>query len=287
MRFVAWMIRQNLFAQHLTVDFGVDFGSRYLLMSEHHLDGSQIGSALEQMGGKRMTEGMGRDLLLDARLLTVTLDDIEHHDTRQLPAEAVEEDIILKSALDIELVAEFEVIMYLLQCTLGNRYDALLATLAPNLNETLAFEDVTDAEVSELRDSKPAAVERLEDGSVALPVAGAGVSGGDDAVHLVDGQDGGYVFGQLGRIDALSGVCFEHLLKTQEAVVRTNAREDAVLRSGHDTHIVQTPQKMLDVLLLKTFDAFAQCFGIFLQFGDVSEISIHGVFGEVSLKFKI
>ena len=33
------MIGQNLFAQHLPIHLRVDFGGRYLLMPQHHLDG--------------------------------------------------------------------------------------------------------------------------------------------------------------------------------------------------------------------------------------------------------
>ena len=83
------MIGQNLFAQHLPIHLRVDLGSRDLLMSQHHLDGSQIGPALQQVGRKRVAESMGRYLLLHIGLLAITLHDVEDHDARQLLSETI------------------------------------------------------------------------------------------------------------------------------------------------------------------------------------------------------
>lgn len=49
---VAGVVLDDLLAQHLPVDVGVDLGGGDGFVSQHALDGSQIGSALEQMCGE-------------------------------------------------------------------------------------------------------------------------------------------------------------------------------------------------------------------------------------------
>ena len=46
------MVGEDLVAQAGAVNVNIDFGSGDALMTQHLLDGSQVGSALEQMSGK-------------------------------------------------------------------------------------------------------------------------------------------------------------------------------------------------------------------------------------------
>ena len=46
-------------------DVGVDHGGFYIFVTEQFLDGANVVSALEKMGGKRMTQGMRGDVLVD------------------------------------------------------------------------------------------------------------------------------------------------------------------------------------------------------------------------------
>ena len=61
------------------VDVGVDFGGDYALVSEHLLDGPQVGSVLDQMCGEGVAEGVGRYLLGDAGLFALAFDHQEYH----------------------------------------------------------------------------------------------------------------------------------------------------------------------------------------------------------------
>ena len=41
---------------------GIDLGGRYVGVSQEFLDGTQVGAAIQHMGGKTVPEGMGANL---------------------------------------------------------------------------------------------------------------------------------------------------------------------------------------------------------------------------------
>ena len=47
----------------------VDLGSRYISMSQHFLNRTQVGPIFQQMGGKGMPQGMGVTSLVNSALL--------------------------------------------------------------------------------------------------------------------------------------------------------------------------------------------------------------------------
>ena len=49
---ISGVVFYDFASQHVTVDVSVYFCSTYRLMTEHTLDGSQVGSSFQQMGGK-------------------------------------------------------------------------------------------------------------------------------------------------------------------------------------------------------------------------------------------
>ena len=50
--FVAGVVGEDFVAQAGAVDVDVDFGGGDALVAQHLLDGAQVGSALEQVGGE-------------------------------------------------------------------------------------------------------------------------------------------------------------------------------------------------------------------------------------------
>ena len=70
-----------LFAKKQCVDVGIYFRRRYLLVPQHILNGTQIGSAFQEMRRERMSEGVGADVLVDACHLCLLFDDMKDHDT--------------------------------------------------------------------------------------------------------------------------------------------------------------------------------------------------------------
>lgn len=68
------MMLQYFLPQMSTVQMDIDFGSGYILMPEHHLYGSQVGSAFQKMGGKTMAECVRTDVLAHPREFGVFFD---------------------------------------------------------------------------------------------------------------------------------------------------------------------------------------------------------------------
>ena len=58
------------------VNVGIDLGSGNIRMAQHELDGPQIGTMFEEVGGKGMAQGMGADLLVDPGRGDGLLDDL-------------------------------------------------------------------------------------------------------------------------------------------------------------------------------------------------------------------
>jgi hypothetical protein len=61
---------------------GVYLGCRQISVAEEHLDRTQVSPVVEQVGGKRMAQGMRGDMLLDPRSPGVVLDPMPESLTR-------------------------------------------------------------------------------------------------------------------------------------------------------------------------------------------------------------
>lgn len=61
---VPWMVLNDLTSQHIPVDMGVDFSGRNRLVSQHTLDGAEVGTSFQQVGGEGMAEGVRTDILV-------------------------------------------------------------------------------------------------------------------------------------------------------------------------------------------------------------------------------
>ena len=65
---IAGMMLDNFTSESVPVDMCIDFSGGDGFMSQHALDGPQIGAAFQQMGGERVPERVARDAFADARL---------------------------------------------------------------------------------------------------------------------------------------------------------------------------------------------------------------------------
>ena len=78
---VPWMVFNDLTPQHIPVDMGINFGCCDGFVSQHTLYGTQVRASFQQVGGERMTEGMGTYVFMDTGGLRLLLDDMKYHDT--------------------------------------------------------------------------------------------------------------------------------------------------------------------------------------------------------------
>ena len=63
---VAGVVLEDFVAEAGAVDVDVDFGGSDAFVAQHLLDGTQVGSAFEQVGGKTVAQSVRADDLADA-----------------------------------------------------------------------------------------------------------------------------------------------------------------------------------------------------------------------------
>ena len=82
----------------------VNFCCSYTFVPHHALDGTKVGSTLQQMGSKRMAEGVGANVFGDAGTVGQLLDEVEYHDARDAVAPTGKEEGVFVSGLDTPLL---------------------------------------------------------------------------------------------------------------------------------------------------------------------------------------
>ena len=242
------MMQYDFAAQHLAVDVGIYLGCGDGFVTQHLLDGTQVGSAFQQVGGEGVAEGVGADGFGDAGAVGQLLDQVEDHDARDAVAPAGQEDVVLIAGLDAAVAAVHEPIVDFLDGAAGDGYQALLAAFALDADELLVEVEVAEAQVAQLADAQAAAVQRLNDGAVALSLGLVHVHGVDDAVYLLHGQYLGQVEADFRAFQQFGGVGLQVVRQHQEVVERLDAGQDACLRAGMDADVVQARAEALQVV---------------------------------------
>ena len=102
---IAWMMVEDGLPQVGSFYVGIDFRGADILVSQQCLNHPQVGSSLEQGGGETVAQGMGRDGLLDACILSRILDHDENHVAGEMGTSAVQEDIVFLAGFNLHQVA--------------------------------------------------------------------------------------------------------------------------------------------------------------------------------------
>ena len=189
----------------LGVYVGVDFGGEDGLVAQHFLDYAKVGPVFYKVGGKGVAEGVGRDFFPDAGHHGLVFYQVEDGDAAEGLAEAVEEEIVLEFALG-RFRPFGKVRADGIGRHLSQRHQALLVSLADDIDESLFQIHVRDAKAGGFAYPESAAVEDLQDGAVAFAEGGLQIYGFQDGRHFFQGQDGGEVFAQFGRVHPVAGV---------------------------------------------------------------------------------
>ena len=114
---IAGMMLDNFTSESVPVDMCIDFSGGDRFMSQHALDGPQIGAAFQQMGGEGVAERMRTDILGDAGFFRQLLSMMKHHDAGEMVTPSLPKiQIILVILLYFPQVAVCKPILYLLDC---------------------------------------------------------------------------------------------------------------------------------------------------------------------------
>ena len=137
-------------------------------MAQQQLYDPQIRTVIQQMGRKSMPEGVGRQLLLDARGLRMCLNSVPeslpcHRNTSITRKDAVLGEIFFK---------QFKPSFGQVAGNPDDRFfphghEPFLRALSHDSNNTLAKVDFTELQVSEFADPKAAGIQDLQHGSIA------------------------------------------------------------------------------------------------------------------------
>lgn len=202
---------------------------------------------LEQMGGERVAEGVGADVLRDAGPRGRLPDDGEEHHAREPSAAVVEEDGVVAGG---HLAPLLEVALHLVARHAADGDQPLLVPLADDADVALAEEEVAHPQRHELRSAQPARVEHLEHGAVAQPLGRRPLCGGDDAVNLLGREDVGQWPPELGGVDELGGRRLDAVAQEQVVEEALHAAERPRLRGLLAAAVEEPPHVALDHLLL-------------------------------------
>ena len=246
MAVVAGVVQEDFFAQARAVDVEVDFGGGNVFVPQHLLDCTQIGTAFEQVSGKRVAQRVWADGFAYPGKLAQFFHNIEHHHPRQSATAAVEEERIVAARFRGDRIAHFGYVFGdAVESDGRNRHNALLVALADNRHKALLGVDVRHLQPYKFAHTETAAIERLDDGAVAHALGLRGVDDSHHAVDFVDCEHGGELAPESGRLDEARRVGFDISLHFQEFIEALYARNDTSLRAGVDTHVVQRTDELV------------------------------------------
>ena len=184
-----------------------------IIKKEHGLYGTEVGTALEEVGGEGVAQGVGGDGAGDAGTGGQHLYGVEHGDAREVLAAAErEEEVVVLARFGGDVATVVEPELQLAHGTGRHGHETLFGAFAYDVEEGVGGVDVGEGEVAEFADAQTAAVKKLDDGAVAVACGFGEVDGGLECVDLGYGEHGGEVgraawhfehFGGVGGDDAL------------------------------------------------------------------------------------
>src|SRR6516225_5041595 len=161
------MLRVQLF-ETLARHVRVDLRRRKVTVPEQHLHDAQIGAVVQKVGSEGVAERVRRELLGDAGLARVTLDDVPEGLPRHAVAAPRREQVIglpLEEDLAARAAAEF---LEGAHGLLAERDETFPIALAEDADHTLVEVDLTLAQVHQLRYPQSRGVQHFEHGAVAV-----------------------------------------------------------------------------------------------------------------------
>ena len=176
-------------------------------MTQHLLNGAEVGAVFKQVDGKGVAQGVGRDVLLDAGLLLIVFDDLpESLTAHALAAHVHEQGIFLlignEPGADIP-----HIILQRLHCSRVQGHDALLL-LAAAADKADRQIHIVDVKTDQLTDADTGGVQQLQHGVVAEALLVHAFRLFQKQLHLAVGEDLRIFPFHLHGHHALGRVCF-------------------------------------------------------------------------------
>src|SRR5687768_14067908 len=225
--------------QVLAIHMGVDLRGGDVGVTEHLLNGAQVGAPFEQMGGEGVPERMWRDVLLDPGLVHVLAQDLPGAHATQRLAAGVQQ----QHPLPLPLLQPRPQLAHVdgrgADRGPADGHEALLASLAEDAEESLVEKQISHAERDPLGDAESRAVGQLEHRAVAEGERLVERRRRDEARHLVRREDVGQRAPPAGALEPLARIADHVPLAEQEAEVRPDGRDVAADGGWGEAQVLQ------------------------------------------------
>ena len=130
-------------------------------MTQHLLNGSQIGAVFQQVYGKGMAQGVGGDILLNARFFLIVLDDLPKALATHAFAAHIHKQRMLFLIGDEPGTNIPHIVLQRLHRSGVQRHDALLS-LAAAADKAGGQIDIADIQTDQLTDSNSGGIQQLQ-----------------------------------------------------------------------------------------------------------------------------
>ena len=226
---------------------GIDLGGGEVGMAEHDLHTAQVGAVFQQMGGKGVPEGMGRDTLADTGQIGPFFDDVpEGLTTHGVPQAGEKEELVVTGGIE-PVAAPLQVGVDPLTGRFTDRHQPLLVPLAQGHQIADRQVDLAQLEPDQLRDPQTGGIEQLQHGQVADILARAAGTGRKKGIHLLGGEEFRQLVQGAGGLDDRSRVDIGVVLDHQELVEHADSRQAARPAARADALFLEHPQEEGDI----------------------------------------
>jgi hypothetical protein len=189
------------FLQETSIDLGVDLGGGHGRMTQEFLDHAKVGAALEQMGGKRMSQHVRMKPTLESRRARVLSQDAPKPHAAQLAAPAVQEHDVGFAFADEDRTSIVKIGSKRSDRGAGQRDDTFPLPLSQDANVRLAKPERVQGEVQDFGHPKPRPVHEFEDGPVPKSQSFLSLGGLDEAYGFLGAQHSGKALARPGGFE--------------------------------------------------------------------------------------
>jgi hypothetical protein len=147
-------------------DQGVDLGRGNIRMAQHDLNGTKIRPTFQQMGGKGMSQGVGRNFFKDTGLSAVLVQDLPKSLTGQTSTPIVDKDPGDPGLFKQERAAFLKIFHQALGGRFTNRDQSFFGTLTHSANKMGLQFQLIQGQGDQFGDPKTGGIEDFQHGRI-------------------------------------------------------------------------------------------------------------------------
>ncbi len=284
------MEAEDVAAQVLPVQVGVHLGGGDAGVPQHFLYRPQVRTSLHQVGGEAVPEGVRSDGLSDPRERGQFADPLEHPHTGETVPTPVQEQDVLRLALNGQVGPFALPVKADLFHGLGaHRHQAFLVALSRHPDEALLEMQPADPKSGELAHPEAASIKRFQHGPIAVGHGPAHVDGTDQRIHFGHRQEGGQVPAQFRALEQFGGVVADAPVQTQAAVEGPDRTDQPCLTAGGKTLFGRMDHEALQVLQPHAFGVQGGGEGLRVgeQLVQVTQVGLHRPGAQGTLQLQV